>query len=317
MFKYFGYNNQSVDYTKYVNFRSGYYILNPEVSDEVKEYIQNDDYNGFMNFEIKYLKENKYANCENIIAIDEYCLRNNIEPQPDFGSSKGLFIISLLADQLSSFFLTFVFLIAADIFNKEYRCDTIKLLMVQPFKRSQIVLAKYFALVLYLLMMIITILIPNFIFNRITLGFSDINYPVEIMNNFMSPWFLTAYKSNILIPLWIYALLSAVLLILAIFCFSAIAMFFSLLIKHKGLALGIMPVIALVFVMLSVRFSLLPISSLNPFSLTYISNDLKAIYDHYDNPQPVTFMDTVLSFSIFSIIFIKYSITTIKRKEIA
>lgn len=297
-------------------------------SEELPDYLANNDYNGFLNWEINYqqkiidrLKLHKDNSREdqhifNIIEADKYWLENNIEPESWGDTDKSVFIFLKFADSFPLWFLPLLLLFVGDIFNKEYQSGSVKLLLTQPYKRTTVALSKYFASVIYSLGALTALLLPMFVGLGIKNGFGDPNTPVEITQSYLTPTIIQPYKFNILVPLWFANILTILLIILAIFAFNAIALFISSIITNRGVTVSILAVAAIAFSYLTFTYLFLPIDGFNIFSIADIQNDLIADFESIDRHVHVTFMDALLSLIAYSALFSTLSVQIVKRKNI-
>ena len=113
------------------------------------------------NEKYKYALENKY----------DY---NNM-------NTLGYGLVNVLSDY-STFILVITIVIAGSIVSSEFDKGTIKLLLVRPYNRWKILLSKYIASLLILIISIIFVIISEFLVGGAFFGFSSINVPNIIYN---------------------------------------------------------------------------------------------------------------------------------------
>lgn len=106
-----------------------------------------------------------------------------IENDKDIYSENNL--RSMLLKTLSEyelFIIITIVLVAGAIISDEFNKGTIKLLLVRPYKRSKILLAKFITVLITLLATIIVVCILQFIISGIFFGFNSLNIPVVEYN---------------------------------------------------------------------------------------------------------------------------------------
>lgn len=106
-----------------------------------------------------------------------------IENDKDIYSENNL--RSMLLKTLSEyelFIIITIVLVAGAIVSDEFNKGTIKLLLVRPYKRSKILLAKFITVLITLLATIIVVCILQFIISGIFFGFNSLNIPVVEYN---------------------------------------------------------------------------------------------------------------------------------------
>lgn len=316
-------------YTTRSNLTDSYEIeSNKKTSELLNGYLVNNNYMEFLKWEINYqqkeidrLKLTKNFSRDdqvgfNIIEADKYWIENNIEPEEALGSDKSVFVVSKFSSGFPVYFILFLLLFVADIFNKEYQTGSVKLLMTQPFKRKDIVLSKYFASVIFSLSVVGAMLLSMFIFIGIKNGFGDPNTPVEVTNNFLIPTVFSPYKYNILVPLWQQIILSISLIVAAILAFNAIALFLTTVVKNRGITISALVVAVIAFYYITFKYYSLPLDPFNIFATINIENDLSAAFESIDKHIHISFMDALLSFLIYSGLFSTLSVYIVKRKSI-
>ena len=126
-----------------------------------------------------YEEKQQYQEAKAEQAKSKYAIEND----KDIYSENNL--RSMLLKTLSEyelFIIITIVLVAGAIVSDEFNKGTIKLLLVRPYKRSKILLAKFITVLITLLATIIVICILQFIISGIFFGFNSLNIPVVEYN---------------------------------------------------------------------------------------------------------------------------------------
>lgn len=110
---------------------------------------------------------------ERDIAIKEYQLEHNIEPQNEM----NVWTFVSDAGALITFAGLFTIIISAGIVSSEFSWGTIKLLLVRPITRFKILLSKYITVLLFGVMLLAILFLLSFIVGAILFGFPTNDYP--------------------------------------------------------------------------------------------------------------------------------------------
>ena len=106
-----------------------------------------------------------------------------IENDKDIYSENNLRSMLLkILSEYELFIIITIVLVAGAIVSDEFNKGTIKLLLVRPYKRSKILLAKFITVLITLLATIIVVCILQFIISGIFFGFNSLNIPVVEYN---------------------------------------------------------------------------------------------------------------------------------------
>lgn len=135
-------------------------------------------------------KKEQRKECNATIAICEYAIENklNTNISKDIGTqgilsttakSQLLYVFS----QYGFFIILAIVIIAGTIVSEEFNKGTIKLLLVRPYKRTKILLAKFITCLIILLGSYITLAVTQTIVGGIVYGFNSYSDPT-IMYNF-------------------------------------------------------------------------------------------------------------------------------------
>lgn len=126
-----------------------------------------------------YEEKQQYQEAKAEQAKSKYAIEND----KDIYSENNL--RSMLLKTLSEyelFIIITIVLVAGAIVSDEFNKGTIKLLLVRPYKRSKILLAKFITVLITLLATIIVVCILQFIISGIFFGFNSLNIPVVEYN---------------------------------------------------------------------------------------------------------------------------------------
>lgn len=130
-----------------------------------------------LTYEEKYSKQN----VEETLYLCEYDLKNNLKENMYLNIFGDRWSLASDADysQINIFFDAQLFItiaivvIAGTIVSEEFNKGTIKLLLVRPYKRIKILIAKFIACLIILILAYAVMALAQFIFGGITNGFND------------------------------------------------------------------------------------------------------------------------------------------------
>jgi ABC-2 type transport system permease protein len=103
------------------------------------------------------------------IQKNEYDIAHNINP-----SKNTAWSFAMIGGNLSSLLIAFIVVIAGDIVASEFTGGTIKMLLTQTKTRSQILLSKYLAMLLYAFFMTTSMLVISVVVGGIFFGFAGV-----------------------------------------------------------------------------------------------------------------------------------------------
>lgn len=175
---------------------------------------------------VKGLSDSYYKkNLEQSIAVNEYRIENNLPPLQEYNVS------SFMDDSIGlvSFVGLFVIIIAASIVASEYSWGTIKLLLIRPANRIQILVAKYITVLAYGF----TLLILLFFVSLLT-GFVVFGSPSEAIP------YLSYAGGEVVEKSWVanmftqYLLTTVDILLIATMAFAVSTLF-----RNQSLAIGL------------------------------------------------------------------------------
>lgn len=160
------------------------------------------------------------------IAINEYRIEHDLEPD------RKSTVWTYLKDSADfiSFAGLFVIIIAAGIVANEFSWGTIKILVVKPYKRWKILLAKYATVVLFLLLILAVLFISASIVGAILFGTGDAVKNVHL-----------AYVDGVVKEqnLLFYMIKTYALNSLSVFLLATMAFMISAVFRISGLAIGV------------------------------------------------------------------------------
>lgn len=126
-----------------------------------------------------YEEKQQYQEAKAEQAKSKYAIEND----KDIYSENNLRSMLLkILSEYELFIIITIVLVAGAIVSDEFNKGTIKLLLVRPYKRSKILLAKFITVLITLLATIIVVCILQFIISGIFFGFNSLNIPVVEYN---------------------------------------------------------------------------------------------------------------------------------------
>lgn len=111
--------------------------------------------------------------------IAKYILetKQDVEKQASLrGSLLNLF------DEYSIFIIIFIIMIAGGIVSSEFEKGTVKMLLVKPYKRGKILLAKYIVSLLMILFIFVITVVFQVIVGGVVFGFDSLSIPAVVYN---------------------------------------------------------------------------------------------------------------------------------------
>ena len=130
-----------------------------------------------LTYEEKYSKQN----VEETVYLSEYDLKNNLNENMYLNTDSDRWVLASDSDysQINIFFDAQLFItiaivvIAGTIVSEEFNKGTIKLLLVRPYKRIKILIAKFIACIIILFLAYAVMALAQFILGGIMNGFND------------------------------------------------------------------------------------------------------------------------------------------------
>ncbi len=159
----------------------------------------------------EYNKKLRLNNITENIALSKYI----IETKQDIMSTDNLRNELMNSyDNYELLIIVLIVIISGSIVSEEFNKGTIKLLLVRPYSREKILLAKFITIILIILFAIISLQIMQFVLGIIILGTQSLNIPVVVYNfniNSIQTMSLIKYMFiNTLAKLPLYILVSTI-----------------------------------------------------------------------------------------------------------
>lgn len=110
---------------------------------------------------------------EKEIQLNNYRIENNIQPV----ENKSLWGFMEGSDSLISLITLFAVIIGAGIVANEFSWGSIKLLLIRPVNRSKILLSKYLATLIFVLLLLVLLFVSSFLTGGILFGFDGTTQP--------------------------------------------------------------------------------------------------------------------------------------------
>jgi len=126
------------------------------------------------------LDKNEYNQTKQEMLIAKYNIENDID---DTNIYNNFSIFKELMSEYSLLILIFVFMVASGINSQEFNKGTIKLLLVKPYTRTQILLSKYIVSLCSIVISFIIVLILQLIIGSLILDINSLSNPVLIYNS--------------------------------------------------------------------------------------------------------------------------------------
>ncbi|MGD8190500.1 ABC transporter permease subunit [Brevibacillus ginsengisoli] len=237
---------------------------------------------------------------EETIKINEYALAHNIVPI-DYSAwsytQKGINEIPFIS--------LLVIVVAAGIVANEFTWGTVKSLLVKPYSRSKILLAKYLAVLQFAVVMLTILFVGTFLCKGILFGFTYIDTPylsVDAYGNVL--------EGNMIVHLLsLYGLASVNLLFVATISFMISSLF-----RISSLAIGISFLLQLFG---GVATSLLA-TKYNWIKYTLFANTQLSMYQE-GKPliEGMTLNFSLIVLLIYFVLFVATTWTVFNRRDIA
>lgn len=143
---------------------------------------------------ISYSDKYEYQNCLESVNLCEYNIKENIVDNVSLNTFNNRENLASNADSeliksfenYKIFILIAIVIIAGTIISEEFNKGTIKLLLVRPYKRLKILLAKFFACMIVLCLAYVVVALLQFVVGGFTKGFSS----------YMGKVYIYSFKTN-------------------------------------------------------------------------------------------------------------------------
>ncbi len=129
---------------------------------------------------LDYSQKQKYYSSVEAFNTNKYYIENNIR---NINHNDNRSILLNLLDNYELFILIFVIMIAGSIVSDEFSKGTIKLLLVRPYSRVKILLAKFMVCIMILILFIAFIAISQYLIGGCIQGFDSTSVPAVIYNH--------------------------------------------------------------------------------------------------------------------------------------
>ena len=127
-----------------------------------------------------YAQKKQYQELKEELETSKYIIQNNIDISTNENTRDMLLSIF---SEYGLFMVITVVLIAGTIVSEEFNKGTIKLLLVKPYSRNKILLAKLITVFLITLFIILAIIIMQFIIGAIFYGLNSLTIPQIVYNH--------------------------------------------------------------------------------------------------------------------------------------
>lgn len=125
--------------------------------------------------ELEYQEKQEYnKNIENR-EINQYIIENNV----DINKANNLRgILKNFFNEYGLFIIVMIVMIAGTIVSEEFNKGTIKLLLVKPYSRNKILLAKFITILVMIIFSIVAIAVMELVVGGIIFGFDSLSIPI-------------------------------------------------------------------------------------------------------------------------------------------
>ncbi|MCD1258002.1 ABC transporter permease [Paenibacillus athensensis] len=262
-----------------------------EISEQKADFVK-------MLAEPKLNPENRKHFEERIKVID-YQLEHNIHPEDATmwdGTNNSAELIILIT------LLTVI--IAGDSLAGEFAGGTIKLLLIRPASRLQILLSKYMSMILFGLLLVVILFVVSTLFNGLLYRFADFNLPlVQLTENGQ------IVEKNMFANLWQTYLLNGVSTIM----FVTLAFMISTAFRSSALAIGFS-----IFVLFA---GTLLMQLLQPYAwskyLLFSSIDLSQYLNGRPYQEGMTLTFSIAVLSVYFLLFNLISWLVFTKRDVA
>lgn len=189
--------------------------------------INEQNYKDMEKEDYTYAKKKEYQNNLSVANISKYKIENSIYEK----ETVTYFLQYLFQSNGLMFTIIIVAIFAGTIVNEEFNKGTIKLLLVRPYSRRKILLAKLIACFIVVIIAIVVITAIQLVVLGITYGFDTMNTPVILYD----------YNTNAVITMNVLKYLVMYLLNIApmIIIYIMLAFFVGSALKNSSLAIAV------------------------------------------------------------------------------
>lgn len=125
--------------------------------------------------ELEYKEKREYNTSLETREINRYILDNNVDINKT-NDIRG--ILKSLFNEYGLFIIVIIVMIAGTIVSEEFNKGTIKLLLVKPYSRNKILLAKFITVLIMILFSIVAVVAMELIVGGIVFGYDSLSVPV-------------------------------------------------------------------------------------------------------------------------------------------
>lgn len=208
----------------------------------------------------------------------EYELKNNIKPE-NMGDVTATACMNSLFEVLGAIFLIVgIMVFAADMVSGEFTPPTMKVLLTQPVTRGKILLSKFIAVTISVIVLIIGVQLVSYLIMGLAFSFGNSMFPVAVGTKYALsahsftngvPDLVAVYGSSYIIPMWKYITYLFLFEALFIVACTAFAFMLSTIFKSSmvSVATG-----AVVSIALTIFQGLPALQKLLPYVITTYGN---------------------------------------------
>ena len=125
--------------------------------------------------ELSYAEKQSYESSLENKEISKYVIENNVDVTKT-NDIRGIF--SNFFNEYGLFILVMVIMIAGTIVSEEFNKGTIKLLLVKPYSRRKILLAKYITVLIMIVFAFVAVILMELVVGGIFYGYESLQIPV-------------------------------------------------------------------------------------------------------------------------------------------
>ena len=127
--------------------------------------------------ELKYEEKQEYNQSIEKREINKYILENNVNINKQ-NDVRG--ILKSLFNEYGLFIIVMIIMIAGTIVSEEFNKGTIKLLLVKPYSRNKILLAKFITVFLMIAFFILAVVVMELLVGGIIFGYDSLSVPILV-----------------------------------------------------------------------------------------------------------------------------------------
>lgn len=241
-------------------------------------------------------------NAERVIAENEEMLEVGINPN----EMNNAIFMNDTALGIASLITLFTVIIASSIVSSEIDNGTMKHLLIRPFERWQVLLAKFITVVAFSIVMMVVLLLSNFIMGTVTFGSGSFSTPI-MESSFQGGILYTTVADVLPQKIGLY--------FLSMIMFIIIAFSLSILFKSQTLAVGI-GIFILFFTSMAQGFTML-LADTAWYKFLFIAHMELPSYVVVDEIMPgVGIWFSLLILAMYAIVFLGASGVYFQKKDL-